>query len=110
MKTEEIIKKACEIHHITVDEFMSDERSRPIPEVRAMVSFILRERKFNKLNKIGKDINRKHCTVIHHLKVHDSLYTTDKSYKKRFDLLEDSLLLFYEYRNSIKYSIKYYGL
>ena len=109
MKTEEIIKKACEIHHITVDEFLSGERSRPIPDARAMVSFVLRKRKYATLKKIGKNINKHHSTVIHHLKVHNALYTTDKSYKERFDLL-DNLLPFHDYRNSIKYSIKYYGL
>jgi hypothetical protein len=40
------------------------------------------------LSKIGRIINRKHCTVIHLLKAHSSLNEMDKDYKYNFFILK----------------------
>jgi chromosomal replication initiation ATPase DnaA len=116
MKTEEIIKKACEINHITVDEVKSKRRYRPLPDTRKQICAIIKENSSFSLQKIGSYVNVDHSMVLDYKKEHKNLMDTDKLYKQNYIKLKiftESLKIDTDvlvFKNSIKYSIKYYGL
>lgn len=54
---------------------------------RVAVSNYLRHNLKMTLFKIGDILDRKHCSIIHYIKLHDNLYRYDLEYKEKYDRL-----------------------
>lgn len=62
-------------------------RKREIVELKALASYLLREQGLS-LHQIAKELKLDHSTIIHHLKIYDSI----KYYNPKIQELEDKLM------------------
>lgn len=62
-------------------------RRREVVELKALASYLLREQGLT-FHQIGKELKLNHATIIHHLKIYDSV----KFYNPKIQELEDKLI------------------
>ena len=61
-----------QIKAVTGIDVTLKSRKRKQVEMKAMASYLLRKKGYS-LTEIGKELNLNHATIIHHLKIYDSL-------------------------------------
>lgn len=71
--------------------FMTKSRAREISETRDMVFKIYYENSGLPVLKMAGRFGFHHTTILHALKVHNDLYSTDKEYRKKFDTLNEKV-------------------
>ena len=98
-KFEEIKKTACSVTNITLEELESKSRKRYIVDARRMVFSIAKDYLEMKISHIAHKVNMNHASIIHHLKQHKDLMTSDIYYKDRFDKLLELYKLNISYVN-----------
>ena len=98
-KFEEIKKTACSVTNITLEELESKSRKRYVVDARRMVFSIAKDYLEMKISHIAYRVNMNHASIIHHLKQHKDLMTSDIYYKDRFDKLLDLYKLNISYIN-----------
>ena len=98
-KFEEIKKTACSVTNITLEELESKSRKRYVVDARRMVFSIAKDYLQMKISHIAVRVNMNHASIIHHLKQHKDLMTSDIYYKDRFDKLLDLYKLNISYIN-----------
>ena len=86
-KFQEIKKTACSVSNISLEELESRSRKRYIVDARRMVFSMAKDYLNMKILHIADKFNMNHATVIHQLKQHKDLMTSDIYYKDRFDKL-----------------------
>lgn len=86
-KFQEIKKTACSVSNISLEELDSRSRKRYIVDARRMVFSMAKDYLNMKILHIADKFNMNHASVIHQLKQHKDLMTTDIYYKDRFDKL-----------------------
>lgn len=83
----QVVSKVCELFQTDVFELRSKKRNRNLVEGRAVLSwYYVRKRKLS-ITKTSLQINRNHASVIHCLKLVDSLLQYDKEFKLKFEQL-----------------------
>tara|TARA_R110000751_G_scaffold10493_1_gene38302 strand:- start:179 stop:565 length:387 start_codon:yes stop_codon:yes gene_type:complete len=95
----EIIKTACLVNNLTIDELKSKSRLRHIVDSRRMVFSVARDLLKMSYKKIGSVFNMNHATIIHHVKQHNCLMVADFYYKDRFNKLLELYKLNISYLN-----------
>jgi len=98
-KFEEIKKTACSVTNITLEELESKSRKRYVVDARRMVFSIAKDYLQMKISHIAVRVNMNHASIIHHLKQHKDLITSDIYYKDRFDKLLELYKLNISYIN-----------
>jgi len=98
-KFEEIKKTACSVTNITLEELESKSRKRYVVDARRMVFSIAKDYLQMKISHIAVKVNMNHASIIHHLKQHKDLITSDIYYKDRFDKLLELYKLNISYIN-----------
>jgi len=98
-KFEEIKKTACSVTNITLEELESKSRKRFVVDARRMVFSIAKDYLQMKISHIAVRVNMNHASIIHHLKQHKDLITSDIYYKDRFDKLLELYKLNISYIN-----------
>ena len=98
-KFEEIKKTACSVTNITLEELESKSRKRYVVDARRMVFSIAKDYLEMKISHIAHRVNMNHASIIHHLKQHKDLITSDIYYKDRFDKLLELYKLNISYIN-----------
>jgi len=86
-KFQEVKKTACSVTNISLEELESRSRKRYIVDARRMVFSMAKDYLNMKILHIADKFNMNHASVIHHLKQHTDLMTSDIYYKDRFDKL-----------------------
>ncbi len=86
-KFQEIKKTACSVTNISLEELDSRSRKRYIVDARRMVFSMAKDYLNMKILHIADKFNMNHASVIHQLKQHKDLMTSDIYYKDRFDKL-----------------------
>jgi hypothetical protein len=86
-KFQEIKKTACSVTNISLEELESRSRKRYIVDARRMVFSMAKDYLNMKILHIADKFNMNHASVIHQLKQHKDLMTSDIYYKDRFDKL-----------------------
>ncbi len=86
-KFQEIKKTACSVSNISLEELESRSRKRYIVDARRMVFSMAKDYLNMKILHIADKFNMNHASVIHQLKQHKDLMTSDIYYKDRFDKL-----------------------
>ncbi len=86
-KFQEVKKTACSVSNISLEELDSRSRKRYIVDARRMVFSMAKDYLNMKILHIADKFNMNHASVIHHLKQHTDLMTSDIYYKDRFDKL-----------------------
>lgn len=86
-KFEEVKKTACSVSNISLEELNSRSRKRYIVDARRMVFSMAKDYLNMKILHIADKFNMNHASVIHQLKQHKDLMTSDIYYKDRFDKL-----------------------
>ena len=86
-KFQEIKKTACSVSNISLEELESRSRKRYIVDARRMVFSMAKDYLNMKILHIAYKFNMNHASVIHQLKQHKDLMTSDIYYKDRFDKL-----------------------
>lgn len=98
-KFEEIKKTACSVTNISLEELESKSRKRYVVDARRMVFSIAKDYLQMKISHIAVRVNMNHASIIHHLKQHKDLITSDIYYKDRFDKLLELYKLNISYIN-----------
>jgi len=98
-KFEEIKKTACSVTNISLEELESKSRKRYVVDARRMVFSIAKDYLEMKISHIAHRVNMNHASIIHHLKQHKDLITSDIYYKDRFDKLLELYKLNISYIN-----------
>ena len=98
-KFEEIKKTACSVTNITLEELESKSRKTYVVDARRMVFSIAKDYLEMKISHIAHRVNMNHASIIHHLKQHKDLITSDIYYKDRFDKLLELYKLNISYIN-----------
>jgi len=98
-KFEEIKKTACSVTNISLEELESKSRKRYVVDARRMVFSIAKDYLQMKISHIAVKVNMNHASIIHHLKQHKDLITSDIYYKDRFDKLLELYKLNISYIN-----------
>ena len=98
-KFKEIKKTACSVTNISLEELESKSRKRYVVDARRMVFSIAKDYLEMKISHIADRFNMNHASIIHHLKQHKDLITSDIYYKDRFDKLLDLYKLNISYVN-----------
>ncbi len=89
---EYIQKVVGDYFDIPVDKINSKTRKREIVQARQLAMYFSKTYTKNSLAAIGSKLgNKDHATVLHACKTVKNLYDTDRSFKKHFDELNDSL-------------------
>ena len=83
-KFQEVKKTACSVTNISLEELNSRSRKRYIVDARRMVFSMAKDYLNMKILHIADKFNMNHASVIHHLKQHKDLMTSDIYYKDRF--------------------------
>jgi nitrous oxide reductase len=86
-KFQEIKKTACSVSNISLEELESRSRKRYIVDARRMVFSMAKDYLNMKILHIAYKFNMNHASIIHQLKQHKDLMTSDIYYKDRFDKL-----------------------
>lgn len=86
-KFQEIKKTACSVSNISLEELESRSRKRYIVDARRMVFSMAKDYLNMKILHIAYKFNMNHASIIHQLKQHKDLITSDIYYKDRFDKL-----------------------
>lgn len=86
-KFQEIKKTACSVGNISLEELESRSRKRYIVDARRMVFSMAKDYLNMKILHIAYKFNMNHASIIHQLKQHKDLMTSDIYYKDRFDKL-----------------------
>ena len=71
-------------------DILQETRKREVVEGRVIFSKLMHLQNRHSLSKIGSFVNKDHATIIHYLKVHDNLFSTDKNYQKTFKLISET--------------------
>ena len=74
-------------------DILEETRKREVVEGRVIFSKLMHLQNRHSLSKIGSFVNKDHATIIHYLKVHDNLFSTDKNYQKTFKLISETCKL-----------------
>jgi len=98
-KFQEIKKTACSVTNISLEELDSRSRKRYIVDARRMVFSMAKDYLNMKILHIADKFNMNHASVIHQLKQHKDLMTSDIYYKDRFDKLLELYKLNISYIN-----------
>lgn len=84
-----VIHLICDHFDITVEKFKSAARDRKLVDARKYFFKYIKETWPQlSLVVIGRLINKDHATVLHSVKVFNSLYETDSLFRERYDHLE----------------------
>jgi len=83
----QVVSKVCELFQTDVLELRSKKRNRNLVEGRALLSWYYVRKEKYPLAKAGLQINRDHASVIHCLKLVDSLLEYNKEFKLKFEQL-----------------------
>ena len=84
---EKIIDKACEIWGVESKEVLKDNRQQKLIFVRAIISYTLFYVLHLSLSEIGRNLNRSHSSISHHLKI----YKTEYQYNKEFRIFANAM-------------------
>ncbi len=74
-------------------DILETTRKREVVEGRVIFAKLMHLQNRHSLSKIGSFVNKDHATIIHYLKVHDNLFSTDKNYQKTFKLISETCKL-----------------
>ena len=87
-----IIDKACEIWGVEREEVLKDNRLQRLIFVRAIISYNLFYVLHLSLSEIGRNLNRSHSSISHHLKIYDMEYQYNKDFRTFADAMNDIVL------------------
>ncbi len=76
-------KKIAKTSGVTIEQVKSDSRERPLPDVRKVISYLLREK--CTLSEIGRAINRDHASVLTAKKKYYENMEANKSFRDYFE-------------------------
>jgi len=83
---EQVIDIVCETMNVDVKDVLSSNRQRNVVDARRIAMNILIREEGLSLTSVSKFVKKNHATGIHHKKVHDVLYATEKAYRCSYDL------------------------
>ena len=76
---------------IHIDDFDSRTRKREVVEARYAYCYISRKKLNYTLDAVGASIDRNHATVIHGVKLVESLIEQDRSFRNKIAILESNV-------------------
>lgn len=77
MKANEMIELICQEFEVTAEEVKGQKRTRPLPQIRAIIyANLYYHYPELSLTRIGDMFNRNHATVIHGIKMANNPYDT----------------------------------
>jgi len=83
---DQVIDMVCETMNVNTEDVFSSKRHRHIVDARRIAMNILIREEGLSLTSVSKFIKKNHATGIHHSKVHNTLYASDKAYRSAYDL------------------------
>jgi chromosomal replication initiator protein len=86
-----VIEASAVLFDVTVDELMSENRSRTLADARCIAMSVLRLSFKITLRQIGRMLLRDHSTVLYAISKYDDLYGRDKSFTQKADKLREML-------------------
>lgn len=92
LKKEFIIDEVCSYYHIKEEELRTKSRVQPLPEIRYVCMYFLREYTLLSLSKIGDIFERDHSTVIYSFKFINDLLDTDELFSIKFNAVRKNVL------------------
>lgn len=87
-----IIDKACEIWEVERKDVLKDNRKQTLIFARAVISYNLFNLLHLSLSEIGRNLNRSHSSISHHLKIYDMEYQYNKDFRTFADAMNDIVL------------------
>jgi hypothetical protein len=72
-------------------DILKKTRKREVVEGRVIFAKIMHTNNKYTLEKIGGFISKDYSTIIHYLKLHDSLFKHDSNYRKKFNLINEKI-------------------
>jgi chromosomal replication initiator protein len=90
---DDIIKIACRVLCVEIDDFLSKNRKKEISEARHIVSYLLVKKLGITLEKTGAAYlgNRDHTTVINSLRKFNNLYDTEEDFRNKVHIILDNI-------------------
>lgn len=83
---DQVVDIVCKTMNVNTEDVFSSKRHRHIVDARRIAMNILIREESLSLTSVSKFMKKNHATGIHHSKVHDTLYASDKSYRSSYDL------------------------
>ena len=83
---DQVVDMVCKTMHVNTKEVFSSKRHRHVVDARRIAMNILIREEGLSVTSVSKFMNKNHATGIHHSKVHDTLYDSDKAYKASYNL------------------------
>ena len=83
---DQVVDMVCKTMHVNTKEVFSSKRHRHVVDARRIAMNILIREEGLSVTSVSKFMNKNNATGIHHSKVHDTLYDSDKAYKASYNL------------------------
>ena len=83
---EQAVNIVCNTLAVNVEDVYSSKRDRHIVDARRIAMNILIREENLSLSSVARFVKKNHATGVHHKKVHDVLYESEKAYRSAYDL------------------------
>jgi len=83
---EQAVNIVCNTLGVNVEDVYSSKRDRHVVDARRIAMNILIREENLSLSSVARFVKKNHATGVHHKKVHDVLYESEKAYRSAYDL------------------------
>lgn len=89
----QVMKTVCDVHKISIADFILYSRKREFVEARFQFAAVLLIQFHYTYMKVGELLNKDHSTIIHSIRQHCDFYDTMNNYKTRYNTVLNELEL-----------------
>lgn len=87
-----ILNKACELWSVSKEDVLSHKKAQPLPFVRSMVAWNIKECFNISLAKLGQFMNRSHGTISYYLTLYECEYLFNKQFRNMAEKMRNFTL------------------